>query len=47
MRKSRWAIRDSLMQRYAEDDPRRQTLWQLWVKREAELDNELYKQLLD
>ena len=38
---SQWAVRDSLMNLYPENDPMREQLWQLWVHREAEMNNEL------
>ena len=38
---SRWAVRDSLMNLYEENDPMREQFWQLWVRREAEMNNEL------
>ena len=38
---SRWAVRDSLMNQYEENDPMREQFWQLWVRREAEMNNEL------
>ena len=38
---SQWLIRDSLMNLYQENDPLREQLWQLWVRREAEMNNEL------
>lgn len=37
---SRWAVRDSLMNLYEENDPMREQFWQLWVRREAEMNNE-------
>ena len=38
---SRWAVRDSLMNLYEENSPMREQFWQLWVRREAEMNNEL------
>ncbi len=38
---SQWAVRDSLMNLYPENDPLREQLWQLWVHLEAEMNNEL------
>ena len=38
---SQWLIRDSLMNLYPENDPMREQLWQLWVRREAEMNTEL------
>lgn len=38
---SRWAVRDSLMNLYPENDQMREQFWQLWVHREAEMNNEL------
>lgn len=38
---SQWIIRDSLMNLYPENDPMREQLWQLWVRREAEMNTEL------
>ena len=38
---SRWAVRDSLMNLYPENDPMREQFWQLWVHREAEMNTEL------
>jgi len=38
---SQWIIRDSLMNLYPENDPLREQFWQLWVHREAEMNNEL------
>ena len=38
---SQWAVRDSLMNLYPENDPIREQFWQLWVHREAEMNNEL------
>lgn len=37
---SRWAVRDSLMNLYEENDPMREQFWQLWVRREADMNNE-------
>lgn len=45
IRHQQWTIRDSLMALYPEDDPLREQLFQLWTRREAELDSELYPQL--
>ena len=38
---SQWIIRDSLMNLYPENDPLREQFWQLWVRRETEMNNEL------
>ena len=38
---SQWLIRDSLMNLYPENDPMREQFWQLWVRREAEMNTEL------
>ena len=38
---SQWAVRDSLMNLYPENDPLREQFWQLWVHREAEMNTEL------
>ncbi len=38
---SQWLIRDSLMNLYPENDPMREQCWQLWVRREAEMNTEL------
>jgi len=38
---SQWAVRDSLMNLYPENDPLREQLWQLWVRREGEMNTEL------
>lgn len=38
---SQWAVRDSLMNLYPENDPLREQFWQLWVRREAEMTTEL------
>ena len=38
---SQWLIRDSLMNLYPENDPLREQLWQLWVRREGEMNTEL------
>ena len=38
---SQWAVRDSLMNLYEENDPLREQLWQLWVRREGEMNTEL------
>ncbi len=38
---SQWIIRDSLMNLYPENDPLREQFWQLWVRREAEMNTEL------
>ena len=38
---SQWIIRDSLMNLYPENDPMREQFWQLWVRREAEMNTEL------
>lgn len=38
---SQWLIRDSLVNLYPENDPMREQCWQLWVRREAEMNTEL------
>ena len=38
---SQWTVRDSLMNLYPENDPMREQFWQLWVRREAEMNTEL------
>ena len=38
---SQWVVRDSLMNLYQENDPLREQLWQLWVRREADMNTEL------
>ena len=38
---SQWVVRDSLMNLYPENDPLREQLWQLWVRREGEMNTEL------
>ena len=38
---SRWIIRDSLFNLYDESDPMRERFWQMWNRREAEINNEL------
>lgn len=38
---SRWIIRDSLFNLYDESDPMRERFWQMWNRREAEMNNEL------
>lgn len=38
---SQWSVRDSLMNLYPENDPLREQFWQLWVRREAAMNNEL------
>jgi hypothetical protein len=40
---SQWIIRDSLMNLYPENDPLREQFWQLWVRREAEMNTELIR----
>ena len=42
MRKKYWVIRDSIMATYDESDPLREHIFQLWSKKETELDKELY-----
>lgn len=42
---SEWAVRDSLMNLYPENDPLREQLWQLWVRREGEMNTELLSHL--
>ena len=38
---SQWLIRDSLMDLYPENDPLREQFWQLWARRELEMNTEL------
>lgn len=38
---SRGIIRDSLFNLYDESDPMRERFWQMWIRREAEINNEL------
>ena len=38
---SRWAVRDSLMNLYEENDPLREQCWQYWVRQEAQMNTEL------
>ena len=38
---SRWAVRDSLMNLYEENDPLREQCWQYWVHQEAQMNTEL------
>ena len=38
---SQWSVRDSLMNLYPANDPLREQFWQLWVRREAEMNTEL------
>lgn len=38
---SQWAVRDSLVNLYPENDPMREQCWQLWVRRESEMSTEL------
>ena len=45
MRKRYWAIRDSIMATYSEDDPLREQCFHLWYHKETDLDNEFYPQL--
>ena len=45
MRKRYWAVRDSIIATYSEDDPLREQFFHLWNHKEIDLDNELYPQL--
>lgn len=38
---SQWLIRDSLVNLYPENDPMHEQCWQLWVRKEAEMNTEL------
>ncbi len=38
---SQWAVRDSLMNLYEENDPLREQCWQYWVRQEAQMNTEL------
>ena len=38
---SRWAVRDSLMNLYEDNDPLREQCWQYWVHQEAQMNTEL------
>lgn len=42
IRQHHWAIRDSIMATYDENDPLREQFFLLWTRKEAELDKELY-----
>ena len=44
---SQWAVRDSLMKTYQEKDPLSEQLFQYWNRKELDLDNEIYPQLID
>jgi serine/threonine protein kinase len=39
--RSQWAVRDSLMNQYEENDPLREQCWQYWVRQEAQMSTEL------
>ncbi len=41
-----YAVRDSLVATYPENDPLREQAWQLWVRRTTEINNDLYQQLV-
>lgn len=45
MRQRYWAVRDSLVATYGENDPLREQLFLIWGHKETEIDNELYPQL--
>lgn len=45
LRKRQWAVRDSIMATYPEDDPLREQFFQYWNRQELELDKEIYPQL--
>ena len=45
MRERYWAIRDSLLATYEENDPLREQLFYLWSMKEMELDKEYYPQM--
>ena len=47
LRYHRWTIRDSLVETYPENDPLREQLFQYWNRKELDLDNEIYPQLID
>ena len=42
MRQRYWAVRDSLVATYGENDPLREQLFLIWTHKETEIDNELY-----
>ncbi len=42
MRHRYWAVRDSLVATYGENDPLREQLFLIWTHKETEIDNELY-----
>ena len=42
-----WALRDSLADTYGKNDQLSELLWQMWVHREVEINNELYPQLTE
>lgn len=46
LRNRQWAVRDSLMKTYQENDPLREQLFQYWTRKELDLDNEIYPQLI-
>ena len=41
-----WAVRDSLIATYPETDPMRDQIFNIWTRRQLEIDNELYPQIL-
>jgi len=45
LRYHRWAIRDSLVETYSENDPLRGQCFQYWTHKEVELDKEFYPQI--
>ena len=46
MRHKQWVIRDSLMKTYDEGDLLREQVFQIWIRKETELDDEYYALLL-
>ena len=42
MRQRYWAVRDSLVATYGENDPLREQLFLIWTHKETEIDDELY-----
>ena len=45
LRQQQWAVRDSLIETFPENDPLREHCFQYWTHKEAELDQEIYPQL--
>ena len=42
IRWQQWAVRDSIIETYDENDPFREQLFHLWTHKETEIDNEIY-----